>query len=176
MNKTFFGIFLLTAVSAVSGLAAHVAAAPQIVVVDLGRISVDTKEFSTLREKLEAEIREKAQAIEVLEKKFEGMVTNLRSKAKDMTNVALEKAQEEAGRLQAELEVKKRNLQAYVQRVAGEVEANLVAKVRDVCKQKGWPVVVTNAIYADAGSDKTAEVISTMNANFKPAVAAPKKS
>lgn len=172
MNKNFFALFLLTAVSACSGLMAE----QQIVVVDLGKISMETQEFSTLRTKLEAEIKEKAQAIEALEKKFQAAVTNLQTKAKDMTNAALEKAQEEAGRMQAELQVKKQNLQAYVQRVAGEVETKLVTKVREICKAKGWTVVVPNALYADASVDKTNEVIAAMDAKVAKAPAAPKKA
>lgn len=176
MNKKFFGLFLLTAISAVSGLCAKDpvvinTAQPSIVVVDLGQISVKTEKFAAMREKLEKEIEAKAKAIQELEKDMEGKIANLRAKVKDMTTAAREKEEESIGKLQAELEIKKRNLQAYVQRIAGEVEGELVADVRKICKEKGWSVVMPNALYADASLDKTDEVVKAMNAGFKSTVA-----
>lgn len=178
MNKKFFGLFLLTAISAVTGLCAKdesiiKQAQPTIVVVDLGQISIKTEKFAAMRDKLEKEIQAKAEAIQNLEKDMETKIANLRAKVKDMTVAAREKEEEGLGRMQAELEVKKRNLQAYVQRVAGEVEGELVTEVRKICKEKGWTVVVPNALYADASVDKTSDVIQAMNATYK---AAPKKA
>lgn len=171
MNKKFFGLFLLTAVSAVSGLCAKDAVvvdhSKSIVVVNLGEISMKSTKFLEVRNQLEKTIEAKVKAIEDLEKTMGEKIASLKQGAKDMTTDARQKAEESIGRLQAELEMKKRHLQAFIQEEAAKLEGDLVNEVRKICKEKGWSVVMPNALYADASVDKTSEVVSAMNAGYK---------
>ncbi len=182
MNKKFFSIILLTVASICGGLRANSAAATQtspIVVVnmeEISKVAVGTKDISDLQAKFQQEFQDKVAKATKLEKEFQDKVANYRNKSKDMTIAARENTEKELAKMQAELEAENRNLQAYMQRVEGEIGEKILSMVREVCEQKGYLVVMPKTIHAAASVDKTAEVIKAIDAKFKPAIAAPKKA
>ncbi len=179
-TKILTGIFLSSVVSAsASDVVAIPGVKSPVVVVDLMRMGSEAKEFNKKQESLKADIDAKVKDIETLQAKFQKTFQELQVKAKDMTQAALEKAQEELGKMQGEIEIKKRNLEAYIQKVVADAEKSLVDQVKKICKELGFGIVLPGALHFAPEYDKTDVVIKELNKNVKvdakPATKAPAK-
>lgn len=162
-KKNLLTIILLCSAAAINAKA-DMDSSP-IVVVDLMRVGAEAKEFKKKQEDAKAEIDAKVKEIEALDRKFQNNLSDLQASAKDLSSTALERKQEELGKLQGEIEVKKRNLQAHVQKVMASAEKDLVDKVKAICKNLGFKVVLPGALYVDDAYDRTDTVIKELNKN-----------
>src|SRR3989344_4698703 len=124
----------------VMGFASFIQAKDEFVYVDLSRVSQETTEFKSWQESIESDVQTRVKA--------------------------LEKLQEEVANLQNKIEIKKRNLQAYVQKISGDVEEKLIKKIREICANLGYGVVLPNAVYASVEYDKTSEIITALNKSY----------
>lgn len=167
MKTKIFTLILLYSVGSLSAETASVDVEKPIVVVDVMRVGSEAKEFNKKQESLKADINAKVKDIDNLEKKFQEALQKLQVKAKDMTQAALEKEQENLGKMQGEIEIKKRNLQAYAQKIVADAEKDLVDKVKKICKELGFGIVLPGALYVAPEYDRTDIVITELNKQVK---------
>ena len=150
----------------VMGFASFIQAKDEFVYVDLSRVSQETTEFKSWQESIESDVQTRVKEIEKISKDFQEKAQKLQASARDLKGSALEKLQEEVANLQNKIEIKKRNLQAYVQKISGDVEEKLIKKIREICANLGYGGVLPNAVYASVEYDKTSEIITALNKSY----------
>lgn len=161
MNHTrIFSIMLLA-----SAFSAHAdqMATPTIVVVELQKVFATAKLAKSIQGKVESEVNKRVAELKDIEKRFNELLEKLQKGGNDMNQSAQEKAQSELASLKAQLEVKQRNLQGYVEAETRKAEETLIKEVQKVCKKLGFDIVLPGVLYTKDQFDKTAQVVAEMD-------------
>lgn len=167
-NKVFSFISLLSLLSLADGLYAGAGVAPKTpvcVVVDLQVVATKSSAFAKIQKTVEAAVQKMVDEIKALEQKFNKIVEKLQSGSKDMTVEAQNKLQEELASLKAQMDVKQRNLQSYVENEGRKAEMQLIKNIQDECRKKGYDIVIPAAIFVKPEFDRTNEIIEAMDKN-----------
>ncbi len=160
MNRThIFTLILLTSIFSLN------AESPSIVVVHLQEVFAKSIKAKGIQKKVETEVNKRVGELKDIEKSFNEKLEKLQKGGNDMNASAQEKLQSDLASLKAQLEVKQRNLQGYVEAETRKAEETLIKEVQAVCKKLGFDVVLPGVLYSKDQFDKTAQVVAEMDKN-----------